>query len=402
MNSDRSVVLVSRSLPFHRAGGMEFVAWDLARALVRRGVGVSVLTTRIPGCPARLNREGVTVHALQEAPPGRYTPAWWRASKRWFRETGGEARAVLSVSAGAYGMLRQRGLHPATRFVMQAHGTSVAEIRAKLTDRKPTRWLVSTRNVAWLVRDLRAYRQFDRIVAVGPVVAEQLRGPLISWALPEAGIEVIENGIDTERFRPDADAGASARSDLGWDGDDFIVATVCRLHPEKGLPQALAGFAEFVKRRESTSSVARWLVVGDGDAREHLQREAARWLPPGAFQLVGEVRREEIPALLNAADVFLFTTLRTEGLPLNVLEAAATGLPLVLSHTLGHGLDLASSIHLVEADDSRAIADALTALEARRDGGRESANLTLPQQYTLDRSTSRYVEVLFADPEPAR
>lgn len=401
MSPEQNLLMVSRSLPFHGAGGMEFVAWDLARALVRRGVDVSVLTTRIPGFPAQMNREGITVHSLQEAPPGRYSVAWWSASSRWFRRRGGEARALLSVSAGGYGMLGERSRYPATRFVMQAHGTAMAEIRAKLGDRRPTRWLASTRNMAWLVRDLRAYHKFDRIVAVGPVVAEQFRGPPISRVLPDAGVDVIENGIDTDRFKPDAEAGERVRAAFGWGVGDFVVATVCRLHPEKGVLQALAGFAEFLRQRAPATSVARWLVVGDGEERERLQREAALALPEGAVRLVGEVDRDQVPELLNAADAFLFTTLRTEGLPLNVLEAAAAGLPLVLTRSLGRGLELKNTIHLVEADNARAIADALTRLEAREDTGSRRVHHALPERYTLDRSAARYAEVLFADPEPA-
>jgi len=400
MSSKRSVLIVSRSLPFHRAGGMEFVTWDLARALADSGPAVTMLTTRIPGSPATFMEDGVAVVALQESAPGRYSRNFWRASREWFRRNAPDVNAVLSVSAGAYGLLPDRAHRPETRFVMQAHGTSVGEIRSKLRTRTASQWLASVRNAAWLGRDLRAYSRFDCIVAVGPAVAEEFRVPILSRALPAEKVIVIENGIDTARFRPDPSSRSRVRESLGWDSDDLVVATVCRLHYQKGVMEALLGFVEHQRRRGPEGPRARWLVVGDGEARESVLVEASRLLPTENYHVFGEVERNEIPALLNAADVFLFPTLRSEGLPLNVLEAAATGLPLVLSRTLRQGLELPGPVLHVNPSDSREIADALDRLSSGTPRARDVKGVAaLPERYTLGRCAARYVEVLFPDLE---
>jgi glycosyltransferase involved in cell wall biosynthesis len=400
MSSKPSVLIVSRSLPFHRAGGMEFVAWDLARALAGAAAEVTVLTTRIPARPARFEEEGVVVHALKEADPGRYSGEWWRRSSEWFRSRDGKVDAVLSVSAGAYGLLPDRSRQPDTRFVMQAHGTSMGEIRSKLNTLSLSRWLGSGRNVAWLRRDLRAYPRFDRVVAVGPTVAAQLRAPPLSRVLPSERVLVIENGIDTERFRPDPSAGSEVRASLGWSADDLVVATVCRLHAQKGVAEALRGFAEFDRRRRQDAPRARWLVVGDGAARASIEAEASRLLPSDGYRIVGQVERNEIPAFLNAADVFLFTTRHLEGLPLNVLEAAATGLALVLSRTLQDGVDLPGSTRFVDPSIADEIANALDQVLSIELACPEARTPALPDRYTLKRSAARYAEVLFGEPEP--
>ena len=390
--------MVSRSLPFHHAGGMEFVAWDLARALADSGPAVTVLTTRIPGSPATFTENGVAVVALQGSAPGRYSRDFWRASREWFRRSAPGVNAVLSVSAGAYGLLPERAHRPEVRFVMQAHGTSVGEIRSKLNTLSLSHWLRSGRNVAWLRRDLRAYPRFDRVVAVGPTVAAQLRAPPLSRALPAERVLVIENGIDTECFRPDPSTGSEIRASLGWGAADLVVATVCRLHPQKGVAEALRGFAEFVRRRRPEAPRARWLVVGDGAARESIEAEASRTLPPDGYRVVGEVERNEIPAFLNAADVFLFTTRHLEGLPLNVLEAAATGLPLVLSRTLRDGLDLPGPTRYVDPSTADDIANSLDQILSVESAYPEEGAPALPNRYTLKRSAARYAEVLFREP----
>ena len=219
-----------------------------------------------------------------------------------------------------------------------------------------------------------------------------------SRAVPAGHVVTIENGIDQERFRPDSLARSEVRASFGWSADDVVVATVCRLHPQKGVVEALRGFAEFVHRRAAGAARVRWLLVGDGAARESIEVEAARLLSPEDYWLVGALERKNVPAFLNAADVFLFTTRHLEGLPLNVLEAAATGLPLVLSRTLQDGLDLPGPTRYVEPSIAGEIADALDqiiSLESAHPGGGPQA---LPERYTLRRSAARYAEVLFDEP----
>lgn len=383
---------------------MEFAAWDLARALADSGLDVALLTTRIDGRADLFTEDGVSVIPLGEAEPGRYSRDYWRTSGEWFRRNAGRVSAVLSVSAGAYGMLSDRPRHPDVRFILQAHGTSVGEIRSKLRTLSPGLWLRSLRNVASLPRDLRAYPRFDGVVAVGPTVAGQLTAPPLSRVLPPEGVTVIENGIDIRRFRPDASAGAAVRASLGWGADDLVVATVSRMHRQKGVREALRGFTEYARhlgengprRRADKESRARWLVVGDGPVREAIEAEASRLLPADAYRFVGRVTRSRIPDFYNAADVFLFTTRHLEGLPLNVLEAAATGLPLVLSRKLRYGLDLPGPAWYVDPSATKQVAGALhEAFKGSASAGREHRVSKLPERYTLTRSAALYTEVLF-------
>ena len=73
MSENRRILILSRSLPFHAAGGMEHVAWDLSRALVRAGQVVTVLTTSIPGRPPTFSEDGVGVVTAPGTAPGRYS-----------------------------------------------------------------------------------------------------------------------------------------------------------------------------------------------------------------------------------------------------------------------------------------------------------------------------------------
>lgn len=373
---------------------MEHVAWDVARALADLGPAVTVLTTHISDRPATFTEDGVTVVALQGAAPGRYSREFWRASRDWFRQVGPGVGAVLSVSAGAYGLLPELTRRPEVRFVMQAHGTSVGEIQARWHGPGVLKRLASARNVAWLVRDLRAYGRFDQVVAVGPRVEAQLRGRPLCWFVRGDRVIRVDNGIDAVRFRPDMSRRAKTREALGWTADDLGVVTVSRLHAQKGMLEAIRGFAEFAGRHPGT---ARLLVVGGGPERATLESEAERSLPPGSFRFCGEAVREDVPRLLNASDVFLFSGLRAEvGLPLNVLEAAATGLPLVLSDALCPDLEPPIEAECVSPRDAADVAEGLARAAASPGARNPEVRVSrLPEGRTLTVVARRCAAILF-------
>ena len=123
-----SILVVSRAVPHHHTGGMETMVWSLASEWARTGLAVTVLTTALPGVSGSFVQDGVTVVPLHRTAPGRYSAAWWRETRAFWRDLPAAPGAVLSVSAGGYGIVRDRRRHPRTPFVLQAHGSSMMEI----------------------------------------------------------------------------------------------------------------------------------------------------------------------------------------------------------------------------------------------------------------------------------
>jgi glycosyltransferase involved in cell wall biosynthesis len=139
-------------------------------------------------------------------------------------------------------------------------------------------------------------------------------------------------GIDVEGFERAVAEGPSReriRAELGL-GDAETVITVTRLTRQKGLP-ALLRAAEIVHRQRPG---VRFLIVGPRDSegplavsREEIERHAPYVMAIGP--------RNDVPALLNAADVFAFPTEYAEGVPRVLLEAALAGLPIVATSMPG-------------------------------------------------------------------
>lgn len=141
-------------------------------------------------------------------------------------------------------------------------------------------------------------------------------------------IEVIENGIDADRYgQPPDKAGLKAR--LGLDPARRYVANVARHHPVKDQPMLVRAFAQAAPDVPD----ADLLMVGDGPLRQELEALAAALGVRDRVRFLGI--RADVPDVLRAADVFALTSV-SEAASLTLLEAMATGLPVVVTAVGGN------------------------------------------------------------------
>ena len=136
----------------------------------------------------------------------------------------------------------------------------------------------------------------------------------------------VGNGRDPGRFRPDPAARMRIRAELGVPADRVVVVIVSRLVRHKGHPELLAALRDI--------DAELW-VVGDRLESDHGVDLEAFFAASG---LGGRLRRlgyrDDIPALLAAADIFALPS-HFEGLPMSVIEAMLTGLPVVATTIRG-------------------------------------------------------------------
>lgn len=190
-------------------------------------------------------------------------------------------------------------------------------------------------------------------------VSEACRQRLLLEGVPAEQIKLVYHGIDAQPYLEAS--GLAWRQRLALAPAAPVIITVARLAPVKGLQHALAA-AALLKQQQIQFT---WLFVGQGPEQAQLQElaealgldETVRWL---GFQ-------SDIPSLLAAADVFVLPSLQ-EALGLSVLEALATGLPVIASRVGGipEIIESGSEGLLVTAAASSELANAIAELLGNR------------------------------------
>ncbi|MET9514792.1 glycosyltransferase family 4 protein [Streptomyces sp. NPDC002994] len=179
---------------------------------------------------------------------------------------------------------------------------------------------------------------------------------------PRARMSRLVPGVDPQAYRPDTAAALDVRTELGLHGKRVILC-VARLVPRKGQDQLIRALP--LIRRQVPDAVL--LVVGLGPHEARL-RKLALTHADGSVLFLGGKTHAETPRYYAAADVFAMPCrtrkagLEAEGLGIVFLEAAASGLPVVVGDSGGAPDTLLDGVtgHVVDGTDTAAVADALT------------------------------------------
>lgn len=143
-------------------------------------------------------------------------------------------------------------------------------------------------------------------------------------------IRVLCNGVDTRNFAPDPANRALIRSKLGISSTEFVIGAVGRVVPIKDYETLIRSAAVLAGKRVNFKLI----IVGDGPDLPRLS-ELARSLLGSEPCFIALGRRDDVPAVLSAMDVFVQTSLR-EGMSNTLLEAMASGLPPVVTRVGGN------------------------------------------------------------------
>lgn len=157
-----------------------------------------------------------------------------------------------------------------------------------------------------------AFRRNAVAVAISDAIAASFR--TVYGREPAA---VIPNGVDLERFG----AASDWRERNGYAADDLLIVSVARLEPQKNPLGLIEAFAAAGQDRPW-----RLLLAGDGRMRSAAQKRAEELGVERRVDFLGI--RTDIPELLAACDVFVLAS-DWEGSPIAVIEAMASGLPVV-------------------------------------------------------------------------
>jgi glycosyltransferase involved in cell wall biosynthesis len=202
-------------------------------------------------------------------------------------------------------------------------------------------------------------RYSDHVVAISNAVAEHL---LAEQPRLAQRLSVIYDAVDSERFRPDIDAGA-LRSEWGITKNEILVGVVGRISAWKGQQFFLQALARALPK----APLLRAVIVGEAPPGEAWRSEAlkARAQELGiGNKIIWAGYRNDTPQVMAALDILVLPSTQPEPFGMVVLEAMATGKPVIAT---AHGgpqetISDGETGYLVSPTDPAGMASALQAL----------------------------------------
>lgn len=207
-------------------------------------------------------------------------------------------------------------------------------------------------------------------------------------------LDQIYNGVDTNRFRP-AQPRASLPHPMFQQPELIVVGTVGRMEPVKDPLNLARAFVRSAELMPEVRDRLRLVMIGDGQLRTQVEALLAAAGLTGQAWLPGA--RGGVDEILRGLDIFVLPSL-SEGISNTILEAMASGLPVVATHTGGNPelVHNGNTGLLPPANDSEALAQAIVRYvkdpDLRRQHGLRARQVAL-ERYSLGAMVNRYATV---------
>lgn len=375
MESDQTRPVVCQLLHTLNVGGAEILASQYAERSADVARTIFVCLEELGDLGQRLRDRGAEIQVFSRRPGFDYQLT--RDLGEFFRSRGVDIIHAQQYTPFFYAALSRlpRGGPP---ILFTEHGRTFPDFR------RPKRVLANR----FLLRAQ------DRVVAVGNQVKQSL---VANEGIAANRIEVIYNGIDVEAFQRDVEVRTATRRELGIVDSDIAVMQVARLNHLKDHLTAVRAWQRLKPHRS-----IRLFFIGDGEEREAIEKLIEELRLASTVTLLGT--RTDVSRLLNAADMFLMTSV-SEGIPLTLIEAMANGLPCVSTDVGGIGevivneetglLSFAGDDEAIAANVLR-MADSLEQRQQFGNAGRERAAELFSDRVMHDRYHRLYHEMTTA------
>lgn len=361
-------------------GGAGNATAHICRSLSRMGCEVQVLTSGFRGLPAEEDIDGYTVHRVpvlrkrvEQCTPPEMASFIINAAIPAVRLTRAFRPAVLhvyfGVPTGPVGLLASRLCH--VPYLLSLRG---GDVPGFLPD-----------TLGWMHRIAAPFNR--RVWDGAAVVVANSPGlrDLAQRSLQHGTVEMAPNGVDLDTYAPPAQPRA--------DGV-FRILFVGRLVAQKGARFILEALPHLLAEHGPDVEM---VIVGSGSEEEALRKLAHDLDIQDHVRFAGWVGRDEMPACYQQADVFVLPSFE-EGMPNVVLEAMASGLPIVTTDIYGNRELVKDGVngYLLPVGDSEAIRVALSRLMAdtalRSRMGRAARQMSLA--FGWDNTARAYLDLI--------
>ena len=309
----RAVPLIAHVVHRFDTGGMENGIANLLNHLPKdRYSHAVVCLTNSTDFAKRLGSDNVAIHALHKKPgkdAGVY-PRFWRLLRAL------RPAIVHTRNIGTLDLAPLAALAGVPVRIHGEHGWDASDAGGQ--SRK--------------YRRLR--RCCDPMVTQYVAVSQDIERWLTTYiGIRRAKVRHLCNGVDTDLFRPDGPAATLFGRERNADDDTVTIGTVGRMDPIKALNVLIAAVAQLVSDNPRSRRRLRLVIVGDGPTYTAVSEQVREAALDDIVFLAGH--RKDIPEVLRSLDLFVLPS-QNEGISNTVLEAMATGLPVVGTNVGGN------------------------------------------------------------------
>ncbi len=373
MTTPPSSLRITQLIHYFHPGGLEQLALRLASSYQALGVESHVIAYEDGPLREKFEQAGIITHVLPR--PSRISPRFvFRLAKLLLHQK--------------FDILHTHHIGPMLYGVPAAHLCGIPVIHTTHSNEHlhSKQELTQEGAVPSYRKTFRRLAQYcHHIVTVNEKLETFLREDV---KISQTPITAVPNGIDPTQFHGKHDTRA-LEQELQWPEDEPRLGVVGRLEPEKGHRYLLEAMRDL-------SNPPQLLVVGDGSLRDELTTQTLKANMHNKVHFLG--LRHDLPQLFSSFDIMVLPSLR-EGLPLVLLEAMASGVPIIATAvgSVPEVLQSSGAGVVVPPGDSTALKQAIESLlqspetcEKMAQAGKRWATL----HYSQEKMVQEYLAII--------
>ena len=252
--------------------------------------------------------------------------------------------------------------------IVHSHGYK-GNFYALMATRGKIPWIVTNHNWTRATFNLKVYALLDllliRFAKKVVTVSDEIAIKIHKSGVSSQKIIVIDNGIDLQKFSSQK-RNNLLKEYLGIKEESKVIGTIARLTKEKGHIYLLEAAKDIVAAYPDT----KFLIVGEGRERYRLENRVMTLGLQDKVIFTGQ--RKDIIDILSILDIFVLPSI-TEGLPVAILEALASGLPVVATNVgaIPKVINNGETGLLTEPGNPESLSSAISELLSDREKARE-------------------------------
>ena len=382
MNRKLSICMISLDFFPSQTGGQGIYAYEICKGLANLGHDVHAIVSPTPERVSYFEKhQDFNVAFARGKNPLLFTINSYREFRRRHKDKRFDVLHGNEIFTFSFAFKRPRNID---RLIAVSHNSYRERCNACTNAAKKPLYL------PYMLMEKMTYSLADAIIVGSEMEATAV---VKYYGIKESKVHTVYYGTHTDKFAPLNEGNdTKIRRSLGIKGNEVVVLFVGRLVERKKPHLVLEAMGDVVQKNPHIHCI----FVGDGKYRDKLEKSTARYGLSSNVHIVGAVPYDDLPQYYANSDIFVLPSEGEGGVSLVLLEAAASGLPLIVTRDASsHCPILKEGVngYLVKSSSPQDISEKiLLSAENAKEMGQESRAI-VTRYFTWDKCLEGTLEV---------